>query len=52
MARYKTCLTGIAYLEQVLRWEAFAKGHPKLIEALRDLLNEYYILKENENVHR
>ena len=44
--KYKTKLEGVSYLEQVLNWTSFIKGHRKIALALREVLDELYALRE------
>lgn len=39
-------ISGIDYLEAMLKWGAFAKAHPKFEPALREALDELYYLRE------
>lgn len=44
----KKDITGVDYLEQMLKWEEFCKHHPNFVTALREVLDELYELRKEK----
>lgn len=45
-------ISGIDYLEAMLKWDAFTKAHPKFKPALREALNELYYLRKQVQISK